>query len=827
MTTTNGWPRRVWEGVALVTTAGVLAVGCTGGGDGGGGPATPVVGAVARLVSFDSCDDLLGWFHEEAGERVTAYGLEEGWYGVPGPTMRPFMAEDSAASESSRAAADGAEASTPTTVGDFSTTNVQEAGVGEPDLAVTDGSRLVTVVGGDLRVVDLTGPEPVVAATVELGEPGGRLLVEGDHAVVISHGWSDRMPVEPDGGIGSSSMLPPGSGRTTLTRIDLDGEPRVVGRVEIGADHVDARMVDGVVRVVTRSGPEDLGFVYPSGTEASEQRSMEANRDIIASSTIEDWLPELAVANADGTEEVRQAVACDAVDHPEQFSGFDVVTVVGLDLRADGAELVPSAGVVAGAGTVYASTDTLYVTTERWPDAAVDGDTPTSDEDGAEDAVGTAVPGPTRPPTPAPELGDPATENEPAAPETTVPDTTTAPTTTPGTSPSSAPTTSTTSTTESTTTSTSTSTTEPSTTTTSEPEATTTTTTPDDPVEAGPHTDVHAFGIAGRGPAEYLASGRVRGTVLDQFSLSEHEGHLRVATTVDPGWWGWSRPMTTVDGGRRVAPEPEVSESFVTVLERDGETLARIGEVGGLGRTEQIYSARFVGDLAYVVTFRRTDPLYVVDLRDPAAPVVAGELKINGYSSYLQLVDEGRLLGVGQDGTDDGRLIGFAESLFDVSDPANPTRLAQFTVADGTSLAEQDHHALLWWPATDTLVVPLEVWGAGPIVPLPAPEPGADIARAPADVFRGVLVTTVTDDGIVERGRLAHPSATEEQPPGGTRPVCPPEADCGPGFYEPAGYAPTIERSLVVGDRLLTVSTAGVMVNDLATLEARAWTAFA
>jgi hypothetical protein len=319
---------------------------------------------------------------------------------------------------------------------------------------------------------------------------------------------------------------------------------------------------------------------------------------------------------------------------------------------------------------------------------------------------------------------------------------------------------------------------------------------------------VHAFAIAGRGPAEYQASGRVRGSVLDQFSVSEHDGMLRMATTVSPGWWGFSVPALREDAV--VRPAPQRSESFVTVLERDGDTLVRVGEVGGLGPNEDIYSTRFVGELAYVVTFRRTDPLYVVDLRDPRAPVVAGELKINGYSSYLQLVGEGRLLGVGQDGTDDGRLTGFAESLFDVSDPTTPTRLAQFTVPDATSLAEQDHHALLWWPDTQTLVVPVESYGSSR-------------AGAMNRLVRGALVTSVTDAGISERGVISHPATDVVDDDW----ECPPDAICLPRpVPSDRVVTPAIERSLVVGDGLLTVSGAGVMVNDLGSLAQRSWTPF-
>lgn len=775
--------------VAGLGLAGLLAVGCTG----GTGSPPPILGVAARLVSFESCGDLLDWFHDEAGARVTAYGLETGG---PGGFGGPMMMEDSSApaltgssrtSSGDESAPTAALASSSPGSPGFSMTNVQEEGVGEPDLAVTDGSRLVSVVGDSLRVVDLTAPAPTVTATVALPNGAGQLLVDGDHAVVISGGYGSGgvMPMAPiDGGIEgptpdlSSSSMPVATARTTLTRIDLDGTPRVVGTVEVDADYVDARMVDGVVRVVTRSGPRQLGFVYPTGTAASEQRSLDTNRDTVAGSTLDEWLPSLTVRNASGDGEPRPAVECAAVDRPEQFSGFDVVTVLGLDLRADRVELLPSAAVVAGAGTVYASTTNLYVTTERGPEPGA----PTTGGDVSIGSTGAA-------PSASPGVAEEATPVDPPPPAVPAP-TTTEPLPSPTTAPST----------------TSTSTTAAPTTTTTAPAITTPAPPPDTalpaPEDGGPYTDVHAFSIGGREAAQYLASGRVRGTVLDQFSLSEHDGRLRIATTVSPMWWGWSGPAPQTTREMR-AP---VSESYVTVLERDGEELTRIGEVGGLGRNEQIYSTRFVGDQAYVVTFRRTDPLYVVDLRDPSAPRVAGELKINGYSSYLQLIGEGRLLGVGQDGTDTGLITGFAESLFDVTDPSAPTRLAQLTIPGGNSLAEQDHHALLWWDATDTLVVPLQAW---------------DLQGSIWE--QGVLVTTVNDAGIVERGRISHPDAPSTWTP---IPECPPDANCLAPSPGPGGLTPMIERSLVVGDRLLTVSAAGVMANDLATLTQQSWTPF-
>ena len=202
-------------------------------------------------------------------------------------------------------------------------------------------------------------------------------------------------------------------------------------------------------------------------------------------------------------------------------------------------------------------------------------------------------------------------------------------------------------------------------------------------------TGIHRFDTSDPARTEYTGSGSVPGRLLNQWSLSEHEGDLRVATTVD---------------GR--VDEP--SESRITVMRQAAGTLAPVGLVTGLGRTEEIYGVRYVGDIAFVVTFRQTDPLYTVDLAEPTHPRVVGELKIPGFSTYLHPVAEDMLLGIGQSATDEGETRGTQLSLFDVSDLAAPRRVANLELGpDYYSLAEYDHRAFLFWPPTGLVVVPL------------------------------------------------------------------------------------------------------------------------
>lgn len=279
----------------------------------------------------------------------------------------------------------------------------------------------------------------------------------------------------------------------------------------------------------------------------------------------------------------------------------------------------------------------------------------------------------------------------------------------------------------------------------------------DRPVSGG--TDVHRFSIDGK--PTYAASGRIEGFVSDQFGLSEHAGHLRVASTT----------YTTAFGGG--------VESRVTVLvERDGE-LVTTGVVSGLGVGEDIQGVRFLGDIGYLVTFRRTDPLFVLDLHDPVAPRLAGQIKVPGYSAYLHPVGDGLVLGVGHDGTESGRLTGAAVSLFDVRDPSAPERadLERFGQL-ASPVTETDHHAFTWLPETGTAYVPVGVAGSPSRI---------EVVAVEGDSLRLV--------GAVEPGAGAPPDAL-------------------------------LDRVVVAGDRLLSVSADGVQVSDRATLAPIAWVPF-
>ena len=319
---------------------------------------------------------------------------------------------------------------------------------------------------------------------------------------------------------------------------------------------------------------------------------------------------------------------------------------------------------------------------------------------------------------------------------------------------------------------------------------------------------IHRFDLATLAPT---GSGSVPGTVGGPFAISEHEGHLRVATTKTGGGFG-GRPIPIEgDGGiggpavdvveavpaqapadqAPSSPEAALAEVFVLDLEGD---LDVVGSTGRFGHDfETIHGVRFVGDVAYVVTFLQTDPFWVIDLADPAAPQVVGELEIPGFSGYLHPIGDDQVVGFGPDGS--GRT---SARLFDVSDPSAPEVVDELTLGDDSPVA-YDHHAFVPLGAT-SFAVPVTEYptftGGDCFVepaPVPLPEPlptGGDAGIAvgepvPGDVVpvceepvavggsSGVAVVEVTDGRLdeVERPTVDRPDLYAEravQAPDGT-----------------------------------------------------------
>jgi len=174
---------------------------------------------------------------------------------------------------------------------------------------------------------------------------------------------------------------------------------------------------------------------------------------------------------------------------------------------------------------------------------------------------------------------------------------------------------------------------------------------------------------------DITASGNIPGRPLNQFSLDEYQNHLRIAVTVGERFFG----LGPIGGGGESAND-------VYILD---ENLKLTGSIKDLGLTEKIYSARFIEDKGYLVTFRQIDPFYVLDLSDPDNPVMKGELKIPGYSSYLHPITKDKILGIGKEGSQ------VKISLFDVTSPENPSEIAKYTLNEYWSDVLNTHHAFL------------------------------------------------------------------------------------------------------------------------------------
>ncbi|MEU7527816.1 beta-propeller domain-containing protein [Saccharothrix sp. NPDC042600] len=596
----------------------------------------PVENMPVELVAFDTCGAALDGLRSAAKPHVGVYGFGNKGF---------LFAEGDVQSADARQAAPP---ETQTQQGkEHSTTNVHEQGVDEPDLVKTDGNRVVSVVDGKLRVVDVASR----ALTGTLDLPAGfasQLLVRGDRALVVA---GSTMVLER--GIVDPGFAPEQG--STITLVDLK-ETKVIGSLTVNGRYLDARRIGDVVRVVVHSGPR-LPWVYPDGTR-SEAEALIRNREIAATAPLEAWLPRYELTE-NNTKTSGTLVACERVSHPETHSGTSMLSVLTFDFPGD-LGTGDAVSILADGDTVYATDKSLYV----------------------------------------------ADDHHLA---------------------------------------------------------------PDQNRRAPGVTAIHQFDIAQPGPPKHVASGQVTGSPLNQYSLSEHDGHLRIATTAN--------------NAAGIPEQPPATQSAVSVLKKDGATLKEVGKVDGLGIGERIYSVRFVGPVGYVVTFRQTDPLYTLDLSDPAKPRKVGELKITGYSSYLHPAGDGRLIGVGQEADDQGRVQGTQVSLFDVSDAANPKKVAGHHLPGGHSEVEFDPHAFLHWK--DLVVVPVMTYATRekPVEPPTS----------------GVLVLRLQGGAFTEVGTVRQQAA--------------------------AGYD-GVRRAFVVGDDLWTASTAGLQVSRLDGLAQQAWIPF-
>ncbi len=301
---------------------------------------------------------------------------------------------------------------------------------------------------------------------------------------------------------------------------------------------------------------------------------------------------------------------------------------------------------------------------------------------------------------------------------------------------------------------------------------------------------IHRVSIAD-GMVEYNSGGTVPGRILDQFSMDEHNGYFRVATTTG---------YVSRSGGS------SANANHVYVLD-DGMNV--VGKVEDLAPGESIYSARFMGDRGYMVTFQKIDPLFVIDLSDPFNPSVLGKLKIPGYSDYLHPYDDNHIIGIGKEAVEaeQGNFAwyqGVKMAIFDVTDVLNPKELHKVVIGDrGTSSPVlYDHKAFLFDKEKNLLVIPVSLYE----ISEEEKEKGRDSAYGEY-TFQGAYVYNLTlDNGFILKGTVTH---QKDRPENISR-----EDD----EYYYMDWEKEIVRSMYISDVLYTLSQSMLKMNNLSDL---------
>ncbi len=288
-------------------------------------------------------------------------------------------------------------------------------------------------------------------------------------------------------------------------------------------------------------------------------------------------------------------------------------------------------------------------------------------------------------------------------------------------------------------------------------------------------TVVHKIAING-GMITYIAKGEVPGTLDNQFSMDEYNNNLRLATTSS---------VYTQSG----------QYTYNNVFVLDGK-MTTIGSLTHIAEQESIYSTRFIGDRLYMVTFRRIDPFFVIDLSSPENPKVLGQLKIPGYSDYLHPYDATHIIGIGKETTTNDwggvSTSGIKLALFDVSDVTNPKQLDKVQIGDAgsDSAALTDHHAFLFDKAKNLLVIPVRAVTAAPVTI-------GTYYTGQQQIWYGAYVFGLTPQtGFTLRGTVQHGTGDN-------------------GYYYYGSSTSEVKRSLYIGNVLYTMSSKQIKANSL------------
>ncbi|MGE0482045.1 MAG: beta-propeller domain-containing protein [Phycisphaerae bacterium] len=606
--------------------------------------------SVAKLRHFGSASEFLTFFRSQARQR-TSSGLRA--------LFAPAAAEDAAggANTATGGSGDGSADS-------FSTTNIQEEGVDESDLVKSDGVNFYIAKGRSLRIVRANpANELAQVGKLDFDAPIDSLYLYNGRLIVLLQRFSFDGPNIPAVDI---AIWPPyfQATETTVSEIDVSdpANPRVARSVTLDGTIASSRLTNNRVVLVMTIVPE-----LPANPTIFNLNAL----------TLQDVLPK---ARSSAGENI--AIDWPDILRPEDPNGDYMTAVVTLD-AANVESIVSSTAILADAGTIYASTEALYVTDTEFNLAG----------DGRET------------------------------------------------------------------------------------------------------TAVHKFKFDENGAAVYAASGNAPGRLLNQFSLGEHNGFLRAATHVDNFSLFRGGPVFI---GFGPADEPIVSESSedaprqpyngVYVLGESEGVLNVVGAVENIAPGEQLYSARFLGDRGFLVTFVQVDPLFALDLSNPAQPRIVGELKVPGYSDYLHPIGANHLVGVGRSIENQA---GFPLrdalqlSLFDVSNLAAPTLVQQVEIGGMGSYSDVSytHKAFTYLADRGLLAIPGQLY-----------RNSTSRFDFGGIAFDGVLVFQVDPaTGFTELGRVASVISEENQ------------------LY---AYTPW-RRAAFIGDTVYSISYDGVRAANL------------
>ena len=600
----------------------------------------------------------------------------------------------------------------------FSSTNVQVAGVDEADFVKTDGTFIYQVHNSQVLVIQATPANQLaVLATIDLGSSfyptdlyvlGNRLVVNGTYYDVLAGLTSVVTDPPANSASPGIAAVPAYAGPETQVLIyDITDKSNIsqIRKIGFAGDLIASRRIGNIVYLVTRQYPvliyADMG-VSAAGAATGisgvsglagpgAKKSLKAVRQRKARPTHGNTVP-LVRDSAKGPALFPLPLNCIFIF--PNFSEPDFITVAGFDIQ-DPASPVDMKAYLGAGDNIYASPASLYIEASVFHNSIK-----------LPPGMGNTTGGQTGSAVPAGGAGPAIRPIQFSFDETS---------------------------------------------------------------------SIYKFTL-NKGTAVFQAQASVPGTVLNQFSMDETNGFFRVAT---------SHSQFDSSAGESVSSGVYVFDSAMNA----------VGKLENIAPGERIFSARFIGDRAYLVTFKRIDPLFIIGLSQPAAPVVLGQITIPGVSDYLQPYDDTHLMGFGSDGDAAGHLSGFKMALFDVTDAANPILVSSVVIPHASSELQYDHRALLFDQSSGLLAFSITSNGNPGVLPL-----------SPL----GALTTIGSDVTTILSFIPLFSSSTEVYNVSPTGFVLQKEVPAEPGDF--------VNRVLRIGSTLYTISDGHIQALDQATL---------